>query len=78
MASQTQEDKIEDANAEVNNVVTKKRTAVEQTNPEPQQPMSKKQIIIEKLLLCIALFFPLFLATLDTSHHLVSRILANS
>jgi hypothetical protein len=28
---------------------------------------SKKSVTIERLILCIALFFPLFLATLDTS-----------
>jgi len=77
MAFQTQ-DRIEDANPDVNNAVTEMRTAVEQTNPAPQQPMSKKQVIIEKLLLCVALFFPLFLATLDTSNHLVTRVLAHS
>lgn len=30
-------------------------------------PQSKKSVIIERLILCTALFFPLFLATLDTS-----------
>lgn len=33
--------------------------------PAPRQ--SKKRAIIETLILCVALFFPLFLATLDTS-----------
>jgi len=28
---------------------------------------STKQVILEKIILCVALFFPLFLATLDTS-----------
>ena len=69
---QTQQDEIEGAKLDVNNAVSEKPTAVVQTNPEPQQPMSKKHIIIEKLLLCIALFFPLFLATLDTSNHCVT------
>lgn len=30
-------------------------------------PQSKKRVILEKVILCVALFFPLFLATLDTS-----------
>ena len=34
--------------------------------PDPQV-QSKKNIIVERLILCTALFFPLFLATLDTS-----------
>ena len=34
---------------------------------ETVAPHSKKHIIIERLILCTALFFPLFLATLDTS-----------
>ena len=28
---------------------------------------SKKRIVLERISLCVALFFPLFLATLDTS-----------
>jgi hypothetical protein len=33
----------------------------------PAPPQSKKREILEKIILCVALFFPLFLATLDTS-----------
>ena len=41
---------------------------------EPVAPQSKKHVIIERLILCTALFFPLFLATLDTSNILLSRL----
>jgi len=35
---------------------------------DPSTPKkSTKQVVIEKIILCVALFFPLFLATLDTS-----------
>jgi len=32
-----------------------------------EPPESKKRIVLERISLCVALFFPLFLATLDTS-----------
>ena len=41
---------------------------------EPVTPQSKKHVIIERLILCTALFFPLFLATLDTSNVLLSLL----
>jgi len=43
----------------------KKQTTIEAINSTPTT--SKKKVIIERLILCTALFFPLFLATLDTS-----------
>lgn len=33
----------------------------------PSPPPQSKRVWLERLILCIALFFPLFLATLDTS-----------
>lgn len=44
-------------------------TTPNQIDPVTSTPdaQSKKNIIIERLILCTALFFPLFLATLDTS-----------
>jgi hypothetical protein len=35
--------------------------------PAAPPTLSKKRAILEKIFLCVALFFPLFLATLDTS-----------
>jgi len=37
------------------------------SNDAQTPPRSTKRVIIERLILCTALFFPLFLATLDTS-----------
>jgi hypothetical protein len=63
-----QQDKIvEDAMAG-DTLPSEKPTGVEETGTEPQQPSPKKRNWVETLLLCIALFFPLFLATLDTSN----------
>lgn len=42
-----------------------KQTTIEAIDSTPTP--SKKKVIIERLILCTALFFPLFLATLDTS-----------
>ena len=42
-------------------------TTSNMTDPVTPQVQSKKNIIVERLILCTALFFPLFLATLDTS-----------
>jgi hypothetical protein len=65
--TEPQQDKIvEDAMAD-DARPSEKPTGIDETSPEPQQPSAKKRNWVETLLLCIALFFPLFLATLDTS-----------
>lgn len=38
---------------------------------DTQPARSRKKVWLERLILCIALFFPLFLATLDTSTFLI-------
>ena len=62
------QDKIEEDAIAADKLPSEMPAAVEDTSPEPRQPASKKRKWIETLLLCIALFFPLFLATLDTSN----------
>jgi hypothetical protein len=42
-------------------------SSADPTAVDPSPPRSKKSVAIERLILCTALFFPLFLATLDTS-----------
>lgn len=44
-----------------------KEVQSEQTAVGENPPQSEKGAIIEQVILCVALFFPLFLATLDTS-----------
>jgi hypothetical protein len=46
--------------------ITKESSAGNNTIDTPH-PQSTKSVIIERLILCTALFFPLFLATLDTT-----------
>jgi hypothetical protein len=49
-------------------VITKEASAASEGHPiDTPQTQSKKSVIIERLILCTALFFPLFLATLDTT-----------
>lgn len=45
-----------------------KEIQADQTAVETEVSQSRKRVILEKLILCVALFFPLFLATLDTSN----------
>ena len=47
-----------------------KEVLADQSTVDAEPPKSKKRIVLEKVSLCVALFFPLFLATLDTSIHL--------
>jgi len=59
---------VRDARKEDNELNTdgkRDKVAIESVNATPLP--SKKKVIIERLILCTALFFPLFLATLDTS-----------
>ena len=61
---------VDDNNITIDNEakgLDKKTPVAGPTTTDPTPPQSKKQAIIEKLILCVALFFPLFLATLDTS-----------
>lgn len=44
-----------------------KEVLADQSVIDPEPPKSKKRILLERVSLCAALFFPLFLATLDTS-----------
>lgn len=44
-----------------------KGVSADQSAVDAGPPKSKKRIVLEKVSLCVALFFPLFLATLDTS-----------
>ena len=44
-----------------------KEVLADQSDIDPEPPKSKKRIVLERVSLCVALFFPLFLATLDTS-----------
>lgn len=44
-----------------------KEVLADQSVIDPEPPKSKKRIVLERVSLCAALFFPLFLATLDTS-----------
>jgi hypothetical protein len=46
--------------------ITKETSAGNNTIDTPA-PQSTKSVILERLILCTALFFPLFLATLDTT-----------
>jgi hypothetical protein len=49
-------------------VITKEASAASAGHTIDTPPtQSKKSVIIERLILCTALFFPLFLATLDTT-----------
>jgi hypothetical protein len=49
-------------------VITKQGSAASEGHTiDAPQTQSKKSVIIERLILCTALFFPLFLATLDTT-----------
>lgn len=62
-----EQDTINLDNGEVKDMDTKEIKA-DQTDVETEAPQSKKRVMLEKLILCVALFFPLFLATLDTSN----------
>ena len=44
-----------------------KEILADQSAVDAEPPKSKKRLVLEKVSLCVALFFPLFLATLDTS-----------
>jgi hypothetical protein len=44
-----------------------KEVLADQSAVDAEPSKSKKRIILERVTLCVALFFPLFLATLDTS-----------
>ena len=61
---------------EVDSVDEKKKVLEDDTVVTATPPQSKKSDVIERLILCTALFFPLFLATLDTSI-ILSKTLAN-
>jgi hypothetical protein len=47
--------------------VDSKEVLADQSAVDSEPPKSKKRIALERVILCVALFFPLFLATLDTS-----------
>jgi len=47
--------------------VEKKEALADDKVDEPAPQPSSKRLWLERLILCVALFFPLFLATLDTS-----------
>jgi hypothetical protein len=51
---------------EANETVTGDASIHQNTFPESTPPVANS-VIFEKLVLCAALFFPLFLASLDTS-----------
>jgi hypothetical protein len=70
MAESIQETKVDSDEVKTGDEVkppsleTKEVVASESASPPAE---SKKKAIIEKVILCVTLFFPLFLATLDTS-----------
>lgn len=49
--------------------VDKKELSEEEKVVAPETQPKPKRLWLERLILCVALFFPLFLATLDTSIH---------
>jgi hypothetical protein len=54
-------------NREIKDMDTKEIQADQTAYLQTEASQSKKRVILERLILCVALFFPLFLATLDTS-----------
>jgi len=49
--------------------VDKKEFSADEKVVTPEAQPTTKRLWLERLILCVALFFPLFLATLDTSIH---------
>lgn len=72
---QTMEDKLHGMDTKLETEATPtdtkdpitKEASAGQNTIDTLPPQSTKSIIIERLILCTALFFPLFLATLDTT-----------
>lgn len=61
----TTDNKIEDVDQTTD--VDKKEFSAEEKIVAPEAQPKSKKVWLERLILCVALFFPLFLATLDTS-----------
>jgi hypothetical protein len=68
--SETQELNVDSKGDPITADDNKENLAIDAADPNTPARPSKKQVIIERLILCTALFFPLFLATLDTSNPL--------
>jgi hypothetical protein len=58
-----------DKKVEESDQVDKKELSEEEKVVAPEAQPKPKRLWLERLILCVALFFPLFLATLDTSIH---------